>query len=53
MALEESKSEPKEPKTKIKKKDDDMKIGLLDLLWPVLPFLPFLPVKGTIWMSKK
>jgi len=52
MAREEGKSEPKEPKTKIKKKDDDMNIGLLDLLWPILP-LPFFPMKGCIWISKK
>ncbi len=35
-----------------KKRDDDLNIGLLDLLWPILP-LPFLPMKGTIWISKK
>lgn len=42
---EEYKSKPK--------KDEGMKIGLFDLLWPVLPFLPFLPIKGTIWISNK
>lgn len=34
-------------------KDEDFKIGLFDLLWPVLPFLPFFPIKTTIWISKK
>jgi len=42
-----------ENKSKPKKDDGGVKIGLLDLLWPVLPFLPFLPIKGTIWVSKK
>ncbi len=55
--MEESITEPKEhkeePKKKIKMEEGGMKLGLLDLLWPVLPFLPMLPIKGTIMISKK
>jgi len=54
--MEESITEPKEhkkePRKKIEREEGGMKIGLLDLLWPVLPFLPMLPIKGTIMISK-
>lgn len=52
---EEPEKKPKEPEKKPKrkyKKKDDLKLGLFDLLWPILP-LPFLPMKGCIWIAKR
>ena len=37
----------------MEREEGGMKLGLLDLLWPVLPFLPMLPIKGTIMISQK
>ena len=38
-----------EYKSKEKYYDDDLDIGLLDLLFP----LPMLPIKGMVWLTKK
>lgn len=38
-----------EYKSKEKEYDDDLDIGLLDLLFP----LPMLPIKGMVWLTKK